>query len=46
MGANSTNSGNNSNLIFTAGGSIDYLNVSYINGQGLITNTNFLLMFI
>lgn len=46
MGANSTDSGNNSNLIFTAGGGIDYLNVSYINGQGPITNTNFLLMFI
>lgn len=33
MGANSTDGGNNTGLIFTAGGGIDYLNVSYINGQ-------------
>jgi hypothetical protein len=32
MGANSTDSGNNTGLTFTAGGGIDYLNVSYING--------------
>jgi len=32
MGANSTNGGNNTGLTFTAGGGIDYLNVSYING--------------
>lgn len=32
MGANSTNAGNNTNLTFTAGGTIDYLTVSYING--------------
>lgn len=33
MGANSTNGGNNTGLSFTAGGGIDYLSVSYINGQ-------------
>jgi hypothetical protein len=32
MGANSTDAGNNTGLTFTAGGGIDYLNVSYING--------------
>jgi hypothetical protein len=32
MGANSTDAGNNTNLSFTAGGGIDYLSVSYING--------------
>jgi hypothetical protein len=32
MGANSTNGGNNTGLTFTAGGGIDYLSVSYING--------------
>ena len=32
MGANSTDAGNNTGLSFTAGGGIDYLSVSYING--------------
>lgn len=32
MGANSTDGGNNTGLTFTAGGGIDYLSVSYING--------------
>lgn len=32
MGANSTDSGNNTGLTFSAGGGIDYLSVSYING--------------
>lgn len=32
MGANSTNAGNNTGLSFTAGGGIDYLSISYING--------------
>ena len=32
MGANSTNGGNNTGLTFSAGGGIDYLSVSYING--------------
>ena len=32
MGANSTDAGNNTGLTFTAGGGIDYLSVSYING--------------
>jgi hypothetical protein len=32
MGANSTDGGNNTGLSFTAGGGIDYLSVSYING--------------
>ena len=38
MGAGSLDSGNNTGLTFTAGGGIDYLSVSYINGQttGLI----------
>lgn len=33
MGSNSTDGGNNTGLTFTAGGGIDYLAVSYINGQ-------------
>jgi phage gp45-like len=37
MGANSTDSGNNTGLTFTAGGGIDYLNVSYINGTVVST---------
>jgi hypothetical protein len=37
MGANSTDGGNNTNLVFTAGGSIDYVSVSYIYGAGLPT---------
>lgn len=46
MGANSTDSGNNTGLVFTAGGGIDYLNVSYIQGLGISQNSgNFLLMF-
>jgi hypothetical protein len=32
VGANSTDSGNNTGLTFTSGGSIDYLNLSYITG--------------
>jgi hypothetical protein len=32
MGANSTNSGNNTGLTFSGGSGIDYLDVSYING--------------
>ena len=32
VGANSTDGGNNTGLSFTAGGGIDYLSVSYING--------------
>ena len=34
MGANSVDSGNNTGLTFTAGGTLNYLNVSYINGLG------------
>ncbi len=48
MGANSTNGGNNTGLSFTAGGGIDYLSVSYINGTVVTpsaSNTNFFLMF-
>lgn len=37
MGANSTNGGNNTGLTFTAGGGIDYLSVSYINGTVVST---------
>jgi hypothetical protein len=37
MGANSTNGGNNTGLTFSAGGGIDYLNVSYINGTVVST---------
>ena len=33
MGASSSNGGNNTGLTFTAGGGIDFLAVSYINGQ-------------
>lgn len=42
VGANSTNSGNNTGLSFTAGGN-DYLNVSYIIGQS--AGGNFLMFF-
>lgn len=50
MGANSTNGGNNTNLVFTAGGSSDYLSVSYINGvvsSGPVLNNtgNFFILF-
>ena len=48
MGANSVDQGNNTGLIFTAGGGIDYLNVSYINGQTSVAyngNSNFLMFF-
>lgn len=49
MGANSTDAGNNTNLSFTAGGGIDYLSVSYINGTVVAppsaTNSNFLMFF-
>lgn len=41
VGANSTNGGNNTNIFFTAGGGIDYINISNINGQG-VTSGNFL----
>lgn len=47
MGANSTNAGNNTGLSFTAGGGIDYLSVSYINGT-VVTPANagnFLFLF-
>lgn len=42
VGANSTNSGNNTGLSFTAGGN-DYLNVSYIIGRS--AGGNFLIFF-
>ena len=42
MGLNSTNGGNNSGLVFTGGGGIDYLSVSNING---ITEQNGALIF-
>jgi hypothetical protein len=49
MGANSTDAGNNTGLSFTAGGGIDYLSVSYINGTVVAppaTNTgNFFAFF-
>lgn len=49
MGANSTNGGNNTGLSFTAGGGIDYLSVSYINGVSTappsISTGNFLGFF-
>jgi hypothetical protein len=47
MGANSTNAGNNTGLSFTGGGDLDFLSVSYINGQisAPATNSNFFLMF-
>jgi hypothetical protein len=38
MGANSTDGGNNTGLTFTAGGGIDYLSVSYINGVATVVN--------
>lgn len=46
MGANSTNAGNNTNLTFAAGGGIDYLSVSYINGlSAFIGGGNFFAFF-
>lgn len=49
MGANSTDAGNNTGLSFTGGGDLDYLSVSYINGQvstpPVASNSNFFLMF-
>ena len=49
MGANSTNGGNNTGLTFTAGGGIDYLSVSYINGTVVAPASgvggNFLMFF-
>lgn len=49
MGANSTDAGNNTGLSFTGGGGLDYLSVSYINGQVSAappaSNSNFFLMF-
>lgn len=48
VGANSVDNGNNTGLIFTAGGGIDYLRVSYINGvstAGYNAGGNFLVFF-
>jgi hypothetical protein len=45
MGANSTNSGNNTNLTFSDGSGIDYLNVSYITGTAVPVTANFLGFF-
>jgi hypothetical protein len=49
MGANSTDAGNNTGLTFTAGGGINYLNVSYINGTVVAPASgvggNFLMFF-
>jgi len=48
MGANSTDAGNNTGLSFTGGGDLDYLSVSYINGQVSAppsANSNYFLMF-
>jgi hypothetical protein len=49
MGANSTDGGNNTGLSFTAGGGIDYLSVSYINGTVVAPPTantgNFFVFF-
>lgn len=47
MGANSTDAGNNTGLTFSAGGGIDYLSVSYINGvtPNASGGTNFFAFF-
>lgn len=46
VGANSTNGGNNTGLVFGAGGGIDYLSISYINGALLPqSSSNFLMFF-
>lgn len=45
MGANSTDAGNNTNLVFSAGGGINYLSVSYIDGEGIISPSNFFMLF-
>lgn len=50
MGANSADFGNNTGLIFSAGGGIDYLTISYITGQTTTIPTstyfgNFFLVF-
>jgi len=46
MGANSTNSGNNRNLTFSAGDGIDYLSVSYIDGLPVVPGGGkFIMLF-
>jgi hypothetical protein len=45
MGANSTDSGNNTNLTFSGGSGIDYLDVSYITGSSVPVQGNFLELF-
>lgn len=44
VGANSTDSGNNKNLLFAAGDGIDYLNISYISGLPVL-GSGFLIFF-
>jgi hypothetical protein len=44
VGANSIDNGNNTGLSFSAGGGIDYLSISYINGEST-ANGNFLVFF-
>lgn len=41
MGANSTDGGNNSGLLFTSGGGIDYLSVSRVRGSVIYQNSFF-----
>lgn len=43
VGANSTDGGNNTGLIFASGGGIDYLSISRINGQATYAGGNNLL---
>ncbi len=49
MGTNSTDGGNNTGLAFTSDGTMDYLSVSYINGQVVAppvsATGNFLMFF-
>jgi hypothetical protein len=44
MGTNSTDSGNNTDLTFSGGSGIDYLNVSYITGVSVGTDTGWFFL--
>jgi hypothetical protein len=46
VGANSVDSGNNTGLIFSAGGGINYLNIAGVNGiSGASINKNFFMFY-
>jgi len=45
VGANSIDGGNNTNVFFSAGSGIDYLNVSYVIGNPTESGANFFFLF-